>query len=149
MDQTLHNAKLAGAVTAAALLSALLLAQPLPQGMRIQAELGRFAAGGHAVGGWTRGVARELELRSHHFEADMAAAGPAGEALAIATAAVATSVVDTTVSALLEDFGTHAGVGGSAQPQGPGHAQRAVRRRNAMAMPYFATASAAGRGIGE
>jgi|SRR5690606_9511060 len=147
MNQTLQNTKLAGAITAMALLCGLLLAEPVGQPARSQSGPAILAAGGHAVGELGRGLARDLDLRSGRFEADMAAAGPAGEALAIASAAVATSVVDSTVSALLEDFGARTVADSSQQHEA--RPARAVRSRSAMAMPYFAAASAASRGIGE
>lgn len=149
MNQTLQNTKLAGAITAMALLCGLLLAEPVAHPAGSQAGPAILAAGGHAIGGFGRGLARDLDLRPRRFEADMAAAGPAGEALAIASAAVATSVVDSTVSALLEDFGARTGAAEFAQQDEAHRPARAVRSRSAMAMPYFATASAATRGIGE
>ena len=146
MNQTHQNTKLAGAITAMALLSGLLLAEPVAQPAGSQSGPAILAAG-HAVGELGRGLARDLDLRPGRFEADMAAAGPAGEALAIASAAVATSVVDSTVSALLEDFGARTMADSSQQHEA--RPARAVRSRSSMAMPYFATASAASRGIGE
>src|SRR5690606_32326027 len=119
MNQTLQNTKLAGAITAMALLCGLLLAEPVGQPARSQSGPAILAAGGHAVGELGRGLARDLDLRSGRFEADMAAAGPAGEALAIASAAVATAVADSTVAAVLEGAGAPTGADPGPQAEAP------------------------------
>ncbi len=149
MNQTLQNTKLAGAVTAMALLCALLLAEPVPHHRGADPGAAMLAAGSHAVGGLGRDLARDLDQQARRLEADLAAAGPAGEALAMASAAVAGPVVDTTLAALLDGFATRTRPAASDRTDTDARAGRELRIRSAMAMPYFATASVHGRGIGE
>src|SRR5690554_2979702 len=105
MNQTLQNTKLAGAFTAMALLCALLLAEPVPhRGADPGATI--LAAGGQAVGGLGRDLARDIDQHARRFEADLAAAGPAGEALAMASAAMTGQVVDSTLAALVGGIGS-------------------------------------------
>lgn len=149
MSQTLQNTRLAGAITGMALLCVLLLAEPLPRGHGAEKGSKGFAAPGLVVDDLRRDLAHDLDRRARRFESDMTGAGPAGEALAIASAAVAASVVETTLSALLDDLGTRQLAAPAARAEDTARPDRAHRNRSAMAMPYFSTASGLARAHGE
>ena len=149
MSQKLQNTTLAGAITATALLGMLLLAEPASHGQDVQAGPVVFAAPGQIVGGLRRDLSHDLDRRARRFESDMAAAGPAGEALAIASAAMASSVMEATLAAVLDGLGSHQAAIPAARAEDVPQADLAARSRSAMAMPYFSTASGTARAYGE
>lgn len=149
MSQTLQNTKLAGAVTGMALLCCLLLAEPLPHGHGTESGPVAFPGPALVVDDLRRDLAYGMDQRARRFESSMAGAGPAGEALAIASVAVAASVVETTLSALLDDLGNHQVAAPAARAEDTARPDRAIRNRSAMAMPYFSTASGMARAHGE
>ncbi|AOH37140.1 hypothetical protein BGP89_12925 [Luteimonas sp. JM171] len=148
MNQTLQHTKLAGAFSAMALLCALLLAEPVPQHRGVEPGALMLAAGGHAVGELGRGLARDIDLHARRLESELAATGPAGGALAMASSAMTGQVVDSTLAVLLDGFGSQRPTGATpAEATAP--ASRPARTRSAMAMPYFATAGVNHHGLGE
>src|SRR5690606_457198 len=142
MSQKLHNTRLAGAFTAMALLCALLLAEPVPNGHGANSGSVVFATTGHALG-------NSLDRHARRFESGMPGTGPASEALAIASAAVAASVVETTLTALIDDIGNPQLGNTTPRTEDPARTDRAPRSRRAMVMPYFSTTSGRVRGLGE
>lgn len=149
MSQTLQNTKLAGAVTGLALLCGLLLAEPLPHGHGAESGSAAFPGPALVVDDLRRDLAYGRDRGALRFESGIAGAGPAGEALAIASVAVAASVVETTLSTLLDDFGGRQAPAQAARAEDTARPGRAARNRSAMAMPYFSTASGLARVHGE
>ncbi|MGY0559384.1 MULTISPECIES: hypothetical protein [unclassified Luteimonas] len=137
MNQAFQNTILASAVAAAILLFVLIAArtgtyeQPgpysahysvaAPPGQRVTADLGRNFAVGFGS------LARPMQ-------GDMAAADTAAGALSLASALVATSVVEATLASMLEDPGNRR------RPSANDAPIATPRTRNALAMPYFGTA---------
>ena len=97
------------------------------------------AAPGQVVGDLGRDLAYDLDRRARRFDSDMTVTGTAGEALAIASAAMAASVVETTLSALLDDLGSRQLATPAVRAEDKAEPDRAVRNRSAMVMPYFST----------
>ena len=149
MSQTLQNTKLAGAVTGMALLCCLLLAEPLPHGHGTESGPVAFPGPALVVDDLRRDLAYGMDRGALRFESGMAGAGPAGEVLAIASVAVATSVMETTLSTLLDDFGGRQAPAQAARAEDTARPGRAARHRSSMAMPYFSTASGMARAHGE
>lgn len=149
MSQTLQNTKLAGAVTGLAVLCGLLLAEPLPHGHGAESGSAAFPGPALVVDDLRRDLAYGRDRGALRFESGIAGAGPAGEALAIASVAVAASVVETTLSTLLDDFGGRQAPAQAARAEDTARPGRAARNRSAMAMPYFSTASGLARVHGE
>ena len=149
MSQTLQNTKLAGAATGLALLCGLLLAEPLPHGYRAESGSAAFPGPALVIDDLRRDLAYGMDRGALRFESGMAGAGPAGEVLAIASVAVATSVMETPRATLLDDFAGHQAPAQAARAEEIARPGRAARQRSAMAMPYFSAASGMARAHGE
>jgi len=154
MNHKLHNTILASAVVGAALLFGLLAARPVDgDAHRPTARHDTYQArqAGMIAAELGSDLARDFEqLR---YEPDLGNAGSAGEALAMASAMVATSVVEATLASVIGDVAHR-------PPSAPRPAAAAqldegqagdhyARRRAALAMPYFSTARGLRRGHGE
>ena len=154
MNHKLHNTILASAVVGAALLFGLLAARPVDgDAHRPTARHDTYQArqAGMIAAELGSDLARDFEqLR---YEPDLGNAGSAGEALAMASAMVATSVVEATLASVVQDIAhrqpsaprPHAAAQLDEGQAGDHHA----RRRAALAMPYFSTARGLRRGHGE
>jgi len=152
MNHKLHNTILASAIVGAALLFGLLAAQPVRNGAHqpgVHHQAAR-SAGSMIAGDLRSDLARDMERRARRLETDLGTAGSAGEALTMASALFASSVMEATLATVLEDIGhypppaprTHAATGEAERA-------RAARSHSAMAMPYFSTARSARHGDGE
>lgn len=143
MNHKLHNTILASTVVGSALLFILLAAQAAGG----QAAHSPVRPAGSVIAADIRSdLARDLDRQARRLEVDLATTGSASEALTMASALLATSVMEATL-ATLEDA-----------TQRPPHPPtvvdetrraRAVRARSAMAMPYFSTARTMRHGTGE
>lgn len=151
MNQKLHNTILASAVVGAALLFGLLAAQPVeanrPSARQAYHHAG-YAAGKLIAAELRHELARDVEARTRGLEAELAGAS-AGEAVALASALLASSVVEATVTSVLEEVtGRQPPVRRRAQPRSE-EQPAGARDRGALAMPYFSTAHGLRRGGGE
>lgn len=152
MNHKLNNTILASAVVGAALLFGLLAAQPV-QDHRPSARHGLqsqgYSAGKLLAAGLSHELGREIQARASGIDAGPIVNASRGEALALASVLLASSVVEATVASMLEEAGNR-------QPpvRGDGGAHGEVRSgasrsRAALAMPYFSSARGPRRGGGE
>lgn len=145
MNHKLHNTILASAVVGATLLFVLLAARPIAGHASATHAPVRPAASMIAVEIHSD-VARDMDRHARRLEADLATSGSAAEALTMASALLATSVMQATLATLEE--ATHR----PPQARPPSttvdetQRARAARNRSAMAMPYFSTARTMRRG---
>lgn len=149
MNHKLHNTIMASAIVGTALLFALLAAEPLghDRASGRQAHRSGPAAGALMAGDLRQELANDIESRIRALEVELALPGAAGEALALASALLATSIVEATVASALEDTGSRqppapraSGLRDQAQGDAP------ARSRGALTMPYFSTAQGLRRG---
>lgn len=144
MNHKLHNTILASAVVGATLLFGLLAARPVPDDIR-QDHRARFV--------WTGGLpvelARDIERGVFVVEVDQAGSG---EVLALVSAILASSAMESTLATVLDDVALHPRQ--APRPRADSRTADALasapaRRRAALATPYFSTARGMGRGHGE
>lgn len=151
MNHKLHNTILASAVVGAALLFGLLAAQPVgsvPASDRSAHHhpMGPFP-GSLIVGELRHDLARDIDARARALEAELAGAGSAGEALVLASALLATSMVEATLASVLEEIANQPAP--TRRAPAAGHDTAPDRGRRALATPFFSTAQGLRRGGGE
>lgn len=154
MNHKLQNTILASAVVGTALLFGLLAAEPLGDSRASDRHAfhafhpSTQAAGKRLAMDLRQDLGRDMEARARAFEAELVA-GPSGEVLALASALVATSMVEATLASVLEDIDTSSRQA-PARPAPAGRRDAApARNRGRLATPYFSTAQGLRRGSRE